>query len=327
MAGDSDVSPLSSFCTADLDEARECASKTFSQHDVRLVGGSDLAFRLDLTRSERLTVGQMTYGAQATVHGPPMRNCYHVNLPMTGESTAIQHGVRASCAGGDAAIIFLPGEPFLVSLSGDSRQYHLKLPKDALEAHAAKLVGAPEVTEIEFDLTFNLRTRPGQALLAMINLLYSELSRPGGFAHQPAAARELESAVMTSVLLAIPNKLTRELVDRPSNRDRRSRIRQVLAYIDTRPASQPTAADLAARAGMSLRALQSGFQDFVGMSPTTYLRGVRLDRAHSELMTGASVTDVATRWGFFHLGRFAQYYRERFDTLPSDTARRARLSS
>lgn len=32
-----------------------------------------------------------------------------------------------------------------------------------------------------------------------------------------------------------------------------------------------------------------------------------------------SVTDFATKWGFFHLGRFSQQYRQRFGILPSQT--------
>jgi transcriptional regulator GlxA family with amidase domain len=57
-----------------------------------------------------------------------------------------------------------------------------------------------------------------------------------------------------------------------------------------------------------------------------YLRGVRLDRVHLELVSDPrrSVTEVATDWGFFHPGRFAHQYRERFGALPSETARRAR---
>jgi transcriptional regulator GlxA family with amidase domain len=34
-----------------------------------------------------------------------------------------------------------------------------------------------------------------------------------------------------------------------------------------------------------------------------------------------SVTDVATRWGFFHLGRFAQAYGQLYGERPSQTLR------
>ncbi|TCK25779.1 AraC family transcriptional regulator [Pseudonocardia endophytica] len=311
----------SRFHTADLDEARECTSRTFSRHDVRLVGGNGLDFRLDLARSQRLTVGQMAYGAEATVQGPPMEQCYHLNLPMTGTISAAQHGVRRTFSGGDAAIIFRPGEPFVVLMSSDSWQYHLKLPKETLEAHASKLAGARAVGDIEFDLTFDLTTTHGRALLATVGLLYDEFSREDGLARLPAACRELESAAMTSVLMTVPSQLTTGVGTVPA-RTRRSRIREVMDYVDDRAGSDVTTADLAAMAGMSLRALQAGFHDVAGVSPTAYLRAARLDRVHADLTAGASVTDAATRWGFYHLGRFAQHYRRRFGMLPSDTARR-----
>ena len=37
----------------------------------------------------------------------------------------------------------------------------------------------------------------------------------------------------------------------------------------------------------------------------------------------ASVADVVARWGFFHYGRFASLYREKFGVRPSETLRRA----
>ena len=36
-----------------------------------------------------------------------------------------------------------------------------------------------------------------------------------------------------------------------------------------------------------------------------------------------SVTELATRWGFFQLGRFATEYRKRYGECPGDTLRRA----
>jgi transcriptional regulator GlxA family with amidase domain len=49
--------------------------------------------------------------------------------------------------------------------------------------------------------------------------------------------------------------------------------------------------------------------------------------ARRELLTGAaSVTDVATRWGFFHLGRFSQEYGQLYGERPSQTLRGKELA-
>jgi len=58
-----------------------------------------------------------------------------------------------------------------------------------------------------------------------------------------------------------------------------------------------------------------------------YLRDRRLERAHEDLTDaipsdGVTVTDVAERWGFHHLGSFAALYRNRWGESPSETLRR-----
>jgi transcriptional regulator GlxA family with amidase domain len=89
-----------------------------------------------------------------------------------------------------------------------------------------------------------------------------------------------------------------------------------------------TARDLAAIAGVGVRVLQESFRQHVGMSPLTYLRRLRLDGVHAELSRSepweVSVSEVAFRWGFTHLGRFAGAYRARYGVSPSQTLRERR---
>jgi len=57
--------------------------------------------------------------------------------------------------------------------------------------------------------------------------------------------------------------------------------------------------------------------------PMTYLRQLRLAGVHAELLAAdpgvTTVTAVRERWLFFNGGRFAHYYRQRFDQSPSQT--------
>jgi transcriptional regulator GlxA family with amidase domain len=84
-------------------------------------------------------------------------------------------------------------------------------------------------------------------------------------------------------------------------------------------------ADLAGIAGISVRSLQEGFRRHVGVSPMAYLQQVRLDLVRETLRHAdpqqVTVAAVAHRWGFTHLGRFAQTYRARHGEHPSETLR------
>jgi AraC-like DNA-binding protein len=266
----------------------------------------------------------MSYAADTFIDAPPMRTCYHVNLPLTGESLVCQGGRREVSRAGEAGVALLPGGPLSLTWSPDQEQYVVQFRKEQLEAHAAKLTGRG-VEPIDFDLTFDLKAGAAQALLATARFVHAELIRPGGVATIPAACHELESALMTQLLMVVPSQLTRRLRAQPSP-VRRTKIHEVLDLIDSDPSADLTTLELATRAGMSARALQAGFQDVVGITPTAYVRGVRLDRIHYELLsgTGGSVTDIAMRWAFYHPGRFAQQYRERFGILPSETVRQHR---
>ncbi len=103
------------------------------------------------------------------------------------------------------------------------------------------------------------------------------------------------------------------------------RLAPVVAYLEAH-ADEPLTPRQLARVGcMSVRALHAAFQQVLGETPMSYLRRVRLDRAHAELLRGdparVRVTDVAVRWGFCHQSRFAEQYRARFGELPSRTLR------
>lgn len=140
-----------------------------------------------------------------------------------------------------------------------------------------------------------------------------------------APAREqLETFVMTQVLPAVRSSCT-DLLE--GSRTRSSRLAPVLSHLQTHADEPLTPEDLARVGCMSVRTLHATFQQELGMSPMAYLRRVRLDHVHAELLrsppASTRISDVAVRWGFFHPSRFARQYHERFGELPSQTARRS----
>lgn len=98
-------------------------------------------------------------------------------------------------------------------------------------------------------------------------------------------------------------------------------------YIDAH-LDQPLAlADVCRAAYSSARALEYAFRELFGVTPMAYARCARLSRVRRDLLNEdlapGSVTDTATRWGFWHLGQFSKDYQSLFGELPSATLARA----
>ena len=306
--------------TTDLDLARTQMVERFVEHEMSIPAGKRLDLRLDLTSSSRLTLAKVGYGADVRIVAPPMEHCYQVNLPLSGSNTVRQNGTTLTSEAGRNGVALQPDTPIAMRWQPDAVQFAMKFSRSVLEDHAARLAARPLDGCLRFVLRFDLDSAAGQALLATARFLWAELGRRDGLIATPTARREMESALMTQLLTAVPSQVGPTLQAEPAP-TRRSRILEVMEYIDEHPADDLGTADLARLAGVGARALQAGFRDVAGLSPRAYVRGVRLDRVRLELSAGTAggVSEVAARWGFFHPGRFARQYRDRFGERPSDT--------
>lgn len=126
-----------------------------------------------------------------------------------------------------------------------------------------------------------------------------------------------------TIVTAIPREEQRPP---PLDRSRAFHIcRAACAFVEESLADDvmPTIVDICTRIGVSKRTLQYAFRTYIDMSPLAYLRLCRLNRVHAVLRASdphsTTVTEAATRFGFFHLGRFALDYRKVFDKTPSAT--------
>ena len=103
---------------------------------------------------------------------------------------------------------------------------------------------------------------------------------------------------------------------------------QLVEYIDANLNQDISIVQLMNVARVSERTLYSLFVRHAGLSPKGYVRQRKLERIHAVLQDPASsvrnVTEIALDYGFLHLGRFAESYRQRFGELPSVTFNRHR---
>lgn len=102
-------------------------------------------------------------------------------------------------------------------------------------------------------------------------------------------------------------------------------LRRALDFIHENAQYDISIRDIAAAADVTPRAIQYSFREHLDTTPLEYLRRIRLERAHRELLSADpafdTVTSIAGRCGFSHPGRFSSAYKEVFGTEPSRTLR------
>ena len=158
----------------------------------------------------------------------------------------------------------------------------------------------------------------GHSWLRLLGLFTDALRRRDPTILQPIVAEPLCHALLTGLLLVSDHPYADSL-RKPAATCRPRHVKLALDAMHEHPEQPHTSGSLARLAGVSVRNLQEGFRRNVGVPPMTYLRQLRLARAHDDLHVGrvTTVAEAAQKWGFAHLGRFAATYRAKYGALPS----------
>lgn len=227
-------------------------------------------------------------------------------------------GVRRSFRGRNlgAREVVLQQEDCAVefSLSGESDIITLAVSREELERRAQHLWHHSFPTHTG-TLSFSSQPHANQAATFSLETIADHLFSGGRLA-DPDYARHLENRLLDGILCSLEDRS-----HAAGLLGRHSLARRASGILRERCAEDISITDLCQATGATRRTLHLGFFELYGMSPMAYLKALRLCRVRRDLArahdAGMSVTDVATRWGFCHLGRFASDYRSFFGELPS----------
>lgn len=211
-----------------------------------------------------------------------------------------------------------------MTTSDDYSSLAVKVAPGALENALEALLGRPVTQPLDLGPAIDLRTRAGAGWARLVRLLVTEAG-PGGMAGSEMVAAPLREAVLHGLLRAVDHP-HRDALDAPAPSFGPAALRRVVDAVEADPARDLTLTDMARTAAVSVRTLQELYRRHLDTTPTEHLRRTRLARAHRQLRESdpseTTVSAVARRWGFVHIGRFARTYRARYGEPPSATLRR-----
>ncbi len=193
------------------------------------------------------------------------------------------------------------------------------IPSDSLTPFLADALSVEASSELQFDPRLNLLDPATQSWFRIVQMLVADLNSVSPLLRTPLLSVHAEQLLIASFLQSQPNNLA---ADRPLEK-RSPALKHVLQLMLERPEYPWRIAELAGSAGISVRAMQTQFLREFGIGPLAKLRQIRLKNVHRELAAASaeetSVAEVALRWGFGSLGRFAANYYRVFREYPSET--------
>ncbi|GAA2846751.1 AraC family transcriptional regulator [Actinoplanes cyaneus] len=317
----------STFHLTDVDEARDILRRTFYTMDVEVLRPvPDWTGRFAVGGGKTITLGDLTFGVDVRVRAGEL-GAYHVNLPLTGAMAWHQgsHAPLRARAGHSAAVFQPIGDTVVDSWDGDCRILAVKIGRTELETQLERMLDRPVRGPVDLGPELDISGGPGASWARLAEAITADVSGPDGLTEHPVIGARMKEALITGLLLATDHRYRGPLDRQSPALAAPGAIRRVVEAMRAQPGRPFTVADLAGIAGVGSRALQQSFARYVGMPPMTYLRQIRLALVHDNLRAAepgtTTVAQVAYRYGFTHLGRFAAAYRERYSVSPSETLR------
>lgn len=164
------------------------------------------------------------------------------------------------------------------------------------------------------------------AWLRTAALVHEALSGPHPLADEPLLSTHLVQTVAWAALRAFPNTTTTLAHRAGPGLVGAAVVRRAMQFIEDHASLPITVTDIATAAGVDGRSLDAGFRRHLGCTPGTHLQWVRLTAARQDLQQtdpsgGATVAQVAHRWGFARVDRFVASFRDEFGVHPEDVLR------
>lgn len=315
------------FYSEDAAETSQLVGKALSPNSLIIdeVGPTGFVASLHGACLRDISLLYLNLGAAATLEIPCTGDYFAVHMPTNGR-TVVTIGKEVVEANPIRAAVTSPDSQVSMRFDLDCPHVIIRIERTGVEQHLARMLGRSITHPVVFTPAMDLGTEGTGRWTSAVQLLYNEVYYTKSLIQRGVGVGPLEEFLISSLLLVQPSNYHAHLVRHVDGPGRRV-VRRALEYIEMHLSEPMTLTTLAAHVDMSGRSIQQGFREELDTTPMAYIRDRRLERARQDLIDalpsdGVSVTDIALKWGFTHLGNFSVLYHHRYGETPSQTLRR-----
>lgn len=311
--------------STDLDVVRTVTGRAWGEHSSDVINRDRYRLRLNRVEGARLPVTFVDCSARIEARMEGIGCQFQVMVPLSGGIDMVIDGRPLSTSPGEA--VFVRPARSMRFVASPSRCLVVDLPDGVLDEWFQRhRTAAPAI--VGRVLAGRSGGRVVRGALRLARLHDQTAPRRDGLSAPPPPGVPLAEAA----LLARVGEYLFGEPPPPGDEPPCERVvvEDLLDWLHRHRAEPVSMGDLAAHAGVSVRAVEQAFASHVGAPPMACLRAMRLDRARRLLEAapaGSNVTAVVLEAGINHLGRFAGEYQRRYGELPSETLLRSRVGA
>lgn len=304
------------FHHADPYAVSDYVNRHVGQHCIGLSRTTHPQASLSHRKFAELDLCRIRYGGSVRVTSPALDTIYHLQVLLDGNCLwRGRQGERYLLPG--ELLLINPDEPVDLTYSEDCEKFILKVPTRLLDALCDEQRWQRPSDGVRF-LRNHYRL---DELEGFVNLLAMVCQEAEVSDSLPRVQGHYSQILVSKLLTLMSTNIRRESLGSPG-----ASLERILDYIERNLKLELPAEVLAEQACMSLRSFYALFDRHLGSTPKQYVLQRKFERLHECLNDAScpvrSVTELAMDYGFMHLGRFSEGYRQRFGELPSQTLRR-----
>ncbi|OAL76710.1 AraC family transcriptional regulator [Acinetobacter sp. SFB] len=306
------------------DFAQNLMSTICGEHRLDTSCRDTLNFHYDGMRlpHKRMTIGTISYGANVAINTSNLK-AYSISLPLMGKQILNMRGERY-LSDQKNGLILSNADLQDLTIDKDCKKLQVVVPEQSLQIVLADLLHQPVEKPVVFNPAMHFDSE--YLITAWWKNIQNFLqfkSQYTGFYGLPLLAEDYENFIIKALLLSQENNYSEQL-KQLSTQAQPAYIQRVHKFLLSHAQEEICADNLHDLAGVSKSKLYEEFQYYYGTSPMAYLKKHRLQQIYKVLSTAGlnrkiSISHLASQWGFNHLSRFSQEYREEFGEKPSET--------
>jgi AraC-like DNA-binding protein len=311
------------------DFAQNLMASICGEHRLDTSARDTLDFHYDGMRlpNRKMAIGTIRYGANVAINISNLK-AYSISLPLQGKQALSIRGENY-VSDENRGLIVSNNDCQELIIDRDCQKLQVVIPERSMHMVLADLLNQSIDQPIIFNPEMHIdSTQLIHAWWKNIQNFLQFNAQNNGFFGLQMLSDDYENFVIKALLLSQEHNYSAALKVHAQQQEP-IYIRKVKNFIIEHAHEDIRADDLQRLAGVSKSKLYDEFQQYYGTSPMSFLRKYRLQQiykilSHTNMSAKLSISKLAYDWGFTHLSRFSQDYKEEFGEKPSETKNKSR---